>query len=358
MGRPPTKEYKRPGLKKFGAKKSSEDFDEDLEEIVSPDQEEEAEEEESSDDETEIIRYDSDDEEPEQKEAEEEEEEVKPKRRAPPAPAPRARQKAPPPRRKKEVEVEEEEEAEEEEEQERPKARSARPSRKLPSRRDEEQEEDAEEELGEGEEDLEDEAEKPSGPGWLTIGVLVAIAGFFAAFISLPVLFFQNNPVLGIAAVLAIGTAVFMYFRTDPEKRDSFFLSGPGLVTLAALLCLFLGGLSEFNKEKQRLADEAEAAALQAQKDRETADAAAKAKAEAEAQPVVQPSRPGTEGVTSGKWTITQDERGAYRVNGKKITGTWKLKDDQERMQFLSEEEKKEIQDALNKFDDLNQKKQ
>lgn len=347
MGRPPTKEFERPALKKLARKKTAEELDEDIEEIVtSSDQEEE---------DPEAANDNFEDVELQKEEHVEEEEEVEEKPRRTP------KNRLPPPSRKKprREEVEEPEEEADEEEDDRRSAKNRRkpaPTRKkreeVADEDDESSEESEEFEEGDGEE----QAPKSSGPSWLTIGILVVIIGFFAAFISLPILFFQNNPVLGLAALVAIGVAIFMYFRTEADKRDSFFLSGPGLVTLGALLCLWLGGLSEFNKEKQRLADEAEAAAMQAQKDKETADAAAKAKIEAEAVQVVPPSRPGTEPITVGKWTVTQDERGSYRVNGKKITGTWKLRDDQDHLQFLSEEELTEIRDALNKFDDKNKK--
>ena len=344
MGRPPTKEYERPALKKLARKKTAEELDEDLEEIVTSN-DQEPEDEEAANDNFDDVELQ------EEEHVEDEEVEEKPRR------APKNRLPAPS-RKKPRKEVEESEEVADDEEEDRRGSRNRR--KPAPTRKKREEIADEDDDSGEDEnaefEDGEEEAPKSSGPSWLTIGILVVIIGFFAAFISLPILFFQNNPVLGLAALVAIGAAIFMYFRTEADKRDSFFLSGPGLVTLGALLCLWLGGLSEFNKEKQRLADEAEAAAVQAQKDKETADAAAKAKIEAEAVQVVPPSRPGTEPVTVGKWTITQDERGSYRVNGKKITGTWKLRDDQDHLQFLNEDELSEIRDALNKFDDKNKK--
>ncbi len=347
MGRPPTKEFKRPALNKFGRKKPKEEIDEDLEEIVAPD--EDASDDDDYEEEEEIVqkkpalRYGpkskfntrpraqepEDDEESDEDEVEEEEIR-KPVKKV--APKPKFKPKA------KVAEVIEDEDDEDSDED------------------DSESDADEQDDQEYDEEGFDDEEEKkPGGPSWLTILVLVAIAGFFAAFINLPILFFTNNPVLGIVAVLVIAGCVASYLRIDAEERDSFFLSGPGLLTLGALLCLFLGGLSEFNKEKQRVADEAEAAQLE--KDKQEREAAAKAKkqAEAAAQPVFTP-RPGAQTLTAGKWTISQDDRGSYRVNGKKITGTWKLKDDNEQLQYLSEEEKTEIREALNKFDELNHK--
>jgi hypothetical protein len=351
MGRPPTKEFKRPALNKFGRKKAKPEIDEDLEEIVAPDEDADDEEyeEEQDEEEEEIVekkpalRYGPKSkfkpqarvEEPEEDEIDEdeqEEEEVKVKPSKKVAPKPKFK-----PRAKVKVEVDEDEDEEDSGEDE------------------DDAEESEDQEYDEENYDEGDEEKKPRGPSWLTILILVVIAGLFAAFIKLPILFFTNNPVLGLIAVLVIVACVVSYLRTDAEERDSFFLSGPGLLTLGALLCLGLGGLSEFNKEKQRVADEIEAAQLEKDKqERETA-AKAKAQATAGAQPVFTPNA-GSQSVTHGKWTITQDDRGAYRVNGKKVTGTWKLKDDNEQLQYLSEEEKTEIREALNKFDVLNHK--
>jgi hypothetical protein len=59
---------------------------------------------------------------------------------------------------------------------------------------------------------------------------------------------------------------------------------------------------------------------------------------------------------TVNDWVITKTEHGAYRVNGKRIMGNWTLKDDKDNIQFLTGDQKAQVGEALNRFDQQHKK--
>jgi hypothetical protein len=63
-----------------------------------------------------------------------------------------------------------------------------------------------------------------------------------------------------------------------------------------------------------------------------------------------------TTATTVNDWVITRTDYGAYRVNGKRIMGNWTLKDDKENIQFLTSDQKAQVGEALNRFDQQHKK--